>query len=242
MIERARALMLNGVRFAFDWRPGLDVEATWCRRAAVGAIRLWKELCLGPMRAMVDVGARESEFARWIVDEWPAVELVSFEPDKRHTPRGWVSRAALGSKAARAYLKEEIGLSCPFVVPTDPGNQCTEIQIARFDSLDVQVARPAMLKVDAENCTLDAVRGFGKGLQYFSVVVCEVSNDYGPDQPHLHEYSMSALPFIANEMWRAGFRFARVLDCGPAVPHRITHTDIAFYDSRSIEIERNENQ
>lgn len=73
----------------FRWRLGT-------RRAAEATIRHIERGILQP-RALVDAGARKSEFMRYLVNKWPFARVLSFEPDERFMPLGEVFRSKLGT-------------------------------------------------------------------------------------------------------------------------------------------------
>lgn len=221
-IERLQSYMLNGARLAFDWQRFRSIDETWNRRPAQNALRLWTELGFGELKALVDVGARRSEFASWILRECPNAQLVSFEPDVRFTPLGNIRRQALSSIGGRGRL--DFGPSCPCLDFEKNG----PVEVCRFDDLGLRVPQPAMLKVDAEDSTLDALNGFGDRLKDFALIIAEVAN-YHPNQPRLNGYARTALYKITRYMGVYGYVCSRILDVGPYMPNRVASSDIAFW-------------
>jgi hypothetical protein len=69
-------------------------------RAAVGAMRHIEESGVEP-RALVDAGARNSEFMRVLARRWRLAGVSSFEPDWRFWPIGYVYRLKLGNGGTR---------------------------------------------------------------------------------------------------------------------------------------------
>lgn len=220
--SRIQSYLLNGLRLAFDWRPWVGTGQTWNRRPALNALNLWQELRLGPLRALVDVGARESEFSKWILSECPQAKLISFEPDARLVPQGEIRREALSSVSGSGRLDYNCVCPCLDIEQSGP------VLVRRYDSLGLRVPTPAMLKVDAEDSTFAALDGFGERLRDFSLVVAEIANCH-PEEPRLGSYAETAMYKISRHMGKFGFVCARVLDCGPYVPGRVLSIDVAFW-------------
>jgi hypothetical protein len=166
-------------------------------------------------QTLVDVGANNSQWSRWLRDEWPDMRIISFEPLDEFKPIGEVHRVALGDERCSVRMKSERGASHIVGDGTIP--------VWRFDNIAIAVSKPAILKIDCENYTAKALRGFGERIHRFDVVVVEMWNHY----PELSHFSNQQC-----EIWRfmmdAGFRTARVVDCEYAIG-TIPVYDIAFY-------------
>lgn len=99
------------------------------------------------------------------------------------------------------------------------------VPVHRFDGLGMQVLSPAILKVDCENYTAQALRGFGSSIKDFSLVVIEMWNE---DDSHELPQFKNQQAEIWEFMLANGFRMARVIDYEYAVGS-IPVYDIAFY-------------
>lgn len=181
---------------------------------ATSTIKLIHELGITP-RTLVDVGAHESEWASWLLKEWPDLKLTSIDPLPTLRTKGEVIRCAL-SDQKKAYA---------FHFEWDERAQVSPV--VRGDSLPINLTPPAILKIDCEDFTAGAMRGFGHRLALFDVVVVEMWND-----PPAY---WGECPNQQAEIWRialdAGFRLARVVDIHWK-PHWIQAYDIAFYRVR----------
>jgi len=165
-------------------------------------IELCKELGITP-KTLIDAGACESQWAHWIVKEWPDIRVVSIEPCPTSRTIGEVIKAGLSNSGGVADFSWE-------------GRE-SHVNVVRFDSLPITIARPSILKIDCEEYTYRAMLGFGKRLREFDVVVVEMWNGDKNDQASIWR--------AAND---AGLQCARVIDVG-WLPRKIALYDIAFY-------------
>lgn len=192
------------------------------RRGTAHVIQLIRELGITP-RHLVDVGANKSQWAVWLVKVWPDLHIDSFEPLHGFTPIGNIWRCALSDEEGQAVMVEKSGGS-HITAEADGINRHT-VPVHRFDGLGMQILSPAILKVDCENYTAQALRGFGRRINDFSLVVIEMWNDWDlRELPHFKNQQAEIWEFmLAN-----GFRMARVTDYEYAVGS-IPVYDIAFY-------------
>jgi FkbM family methyltransferase len=138
--------------------------------ATTRLIDFWEEIFKQSPNHLVDVGANSSGFAYWLKERWPNMHIDSFEPQPELNPIGNVHRMALGSTNETKWLN----LHGPASYVSDSGDIL--VSIARFDSLNLPIQSPALLKVDAENLTFDVLQGFGSRLDEFAMVVVEMWN------------------------------------------------------------------
>lgn len=229
MKHRIHELLVNGLHAAFNWKPRTTLWENQCRRTSQNLIALLDELGMEP-REFWDVGANESQIARWLVNNYPGMAVISFEPCQRFTPLGTVLRLALSDEdEGKVTMTDQnfSGEACPHIgYPI--GEACEVVEAVRFDSLNFSVRSPAVLKIDAENYTLKALRGFGARLDDFAVVVCEIVN-HMPDQSQMRELEAFEAVRIHHLMEGRGFTKSRVLDTGSFYQNRITHLDVAFW-------------
>lgn len=102
-------------------------------RAAVGTRRVVEASGVEP-RSLVDAGARNGEFMQVLCRRWPKAEAVSFEPDTRFCPCGYVYRERLGD--------------------CEPDKRLS----------DYSFPWPALLKVDCDEATVRVLRGADLGV------------------------------------------------------------------------------
>jgi FkbM family methyltransferase len=190
-------------------------------RSAGNTIRLIEELGIVP-GTIVDAGANDSQWAYWITRRYPSARLISFEPNPNHHPMGEVQRIALGNRSESGNLFLA-GESSRLLSSAATGT-CA-VQVRRFDELALQFERPAILKIDCENKTAEALEGFGDRIGEFSVVVAEMCNDSEcwPD----HEEYQSQPAQILRHMLGRGFD-TRIVDVGYDFG-RISLYDMAFF-------------
>jgi FkbM family methyltransferase len=198
------------------------------RRGTAHVIKLLHDLNITP-RTLVDVGANNSQWARWIKQEYPGLAVISFEPLGCFHPIGEVIRMALGDRAGFADMKIQRGAShiTRHYTAVRGSSSSPAIRIERFDQLNpaLKFNRPAVLKLDCENYTAAALRGFGRRLADFDLIVVEMWNDY----------PTSEVPQFSNQqadIWRImldhGFRMARAVDAEYST-RTIPTYDLAFW-------------
>lgn len=146
-------------------------------------------------KSIVDVGANVGQFyllSRWL---WPDAVIVSIEPLRQQF--AMLARAgrrdelhvrvesALGDRNSQGSLNvAEDSDSSSLLRASDsqlssfPNSKVVNIQdveIVRFDSLDVELVRPALLKLDVQGYELSALRGFGQRLNDVDAILVELS-------------------------------------------------------------------
>ncbi len=156
---------------AAPYKPFAPHSMASNRVSTAHTIRLIKQLGIMPAH-LVDVGANESQWSKWLVREWPELMVTSFEPLKKFRPIGDVQHLALSDS------QSEMKMATTNNAYHIDDNGDTLVKSVRFDSLDLLIKKPAILKIDAENFTARALIGFGKRINEFDVVVVEMWNEY----------------------------------------------------------------
>ena len=162
----------------------------------------------------VDVGANESQWGRQSTRRYPAVPILSFEPNPDCHPIGTIFPIALSDSPGSGYFIERGGMEI-----TEDKQGFASFQVARFDSLpDLSFARPAVLRVDCESYTARVLKGFGSRIHEFAVVIVEMWN---------HSRGVGSFRNQQAEMWRFmldnEFRGAR------AIATEFSTTEVPFY-------------
>ena len=190
-------------------------------RCAKDTIRLCNDLKIIPF-TLVDVGANKSQWSIWLKRKWKnSLNIISFEPNINFVPKGDnIFRLALtnSNRDDNINLVDNGGSS----YISDTGT--LKCKACRFDSLEIKIVRPAILKVDCENFTYKALEGFGERLKEFDVIVCEMWNYYS-DLPQFVNQQLD----IWKLMLSIGKKNCRVLDAVLTAKDGIPSYDIAFY-------------
>jgi FkbM family methyltransferase len=193
------------------------IKDRWFNAQSAGnTIQLLHELGITP-KTLVDVGANNSQWAVWIKKHWLGIWVISFEPHPDFKPIGSVHRAALADKSGMARFASNGQESC-----ISPAGQIS-VPVWRFDSLPLKFDRPAILKVDAENFTYQALLGFGHRLEEFDVVVVEMWNSAGRKDQQADIWKL---------MLENGKTRCRMVDAVWTAGHGIPSYDAAFYSPR----------
>jgi hypothetical protein len=197
----------SGWLLANQWRG-----PEWQQTGRVMA--LLDELNVHPL-PLVDVGARYSHWALQLKKRFPAMNVISFEPDEQFQPIGGSCRMALSDRCCMGDMVE----GSMHVREMKRGGN---FRVARFDSLNIQITRPAILKIDTEYHTSRSLLGFGERIKEFDVVVCEMANKV-PEMPGAESQQAEIIEFmLAN-----GFRGIRTVFA--EFDRELSHTDVAFY-------------
>jgi len=140
--------------------------------------------------------------------------VISFEPDEQFQPIGCSYRVALSDRCCMGDMVE----GSMHVREMKRG----DFRVARFDSLNIQITRPAIVKIDTEYHTSRSLLGFGERIKEFDVVVCEMANKV-PEMPRAETQP----PEIIEFMLANGFRGMRTVFA--EFDRELSHTDVAFY-------------
>ena len=172
-IEIANAVFSR--EYLFDWIPALSGN----RKDAQNVIALCDMIGFMP-EVLYDVGANESQWARHIVRRWPKVRVVSFEPNESCRPFGKTKRdMAKGHFLYPVALSSRPGAGRMDCQGASVGGEVRRVEMGpvpiwRFAGLGEKVPSNAMLKIDCESGTYDALIGFADDIHKFTVVVVEV--------------------------------------------------------------------
>lgn len=202
-------IMLPYFRFSFKKDELVNL------RSAFNTIGLCNSLGIVP-DTLVDVGAANSQWAIWLKKSFSKMRVISFEPLMAFSPIGELHRYALGEHASSGMMIYDGKSSRISPEGTEP------VSIMRFDQLDIDISGTCVLKVDAENYTAAALKGFGKHLSRFSLVVVEMWNDY-----QFPEF-INQQATIWKTMLDAGFTYSKMVDAEYAA-WTFPCYDMAFY-------------
>lgn len=189
------------------------------RRSAVATIRWLERNGIEP-KTLVDAGANNSQWMRRLARRWPGASVVSFEPQARCRPIGKWHAVGLGKAPATMKLVGE-GTSAR-LVPC-PDKRQADVAVRRLDEYEAEFATPAVLKVDCEDHTYDALVGAGKALGKFACVVVEIWE--GLDAPCEGRNRHAEIHHL---MFKHGFNRAMTVGAMPWRNH-VSITDALFW-------------
>ena len=184
------------------------------RRSALNTISLCHRLAIQPA-LLVDMGARNSEWAQYLVRRWPKLVVWSFDPSANAKPIGKHFVMACADRDGSLRFQE-----CGKASHVSTQGHRVVMGI-RFDSVRETFRTPAILKVDCENYSFEALRGCGNWLRQFELVHIEMTNRVTRSQ-HTN---------VQAEIWQmmlnSGFDYAETVDAA-VWPRAIDYTDVAF--------------
>lgn len=161
----------------------------------------------GDFRTVIDVGANRGQFALVARATWPQARIISFEPVPSAAARFSavfendsaveLHRIALGS------VTEERVLTVP---DADDGASFLvqlrgvplKVQVQCLDEVELDLARPALLKLDVQGFELEVLKGALLTLPLIDAVIAECSFAAAPPIPTASE--------LVDFMSQAGFR------------------------------------
>lgn len=200
----------------WKWKDGFSHNGQ--RRMVNAVAGICERLNIKPVH-LVDCGAYDSEWALAFLKFFPQSRITSIEPLHHTRTIGEVHKFALsdvGGKRELEYLGKK-----------------SRVVFRRFDSLGIRIDQPAVLKIDCEQDTAKALRGCGKELDKFAVVVVEMWNDYKSDSGYDTSTKLQAQ--VWETMLQHDFKFAQVVDV-PYYPDGIYSYDIAFYKTPMLSV------
>jgi hypothetical protein len=185
------------------------------RRSAWGTIRKLTSLGIYP-KTLIDFGAHNSEWSIYLSRHWPSMKVVSFEPNTDCNPIGEVHREGLSNK--REDFKLDVSMD---IAGFKSPKGTKDIFAYRYDELNLKINYPAILKVDCENMTYEALEGCGKLLESFSAIHSEMTND------ELEGQYVNRSQDICKLLYDHGFTKMHVVDCA-VWPRNISYFDALF--------------
>lgn len=138
------------------------------RRSAQNTISILKKNGI-VINTIFDVGANNSQWTRWLIKEWKYVNVHSFEPLRTAKPLGKHYQFALGDSYKIDTVLFKVG------GPSGTGsNIATEgdyfVDYKRFDGLDIIIPINSIVKIDCEDETFGALKGFGERINEFKAL------------------------------------------------------------------------
>lgn len=150
----------------------------------------------GNFRTVIDVGANRGQFALVARATWPEARIISFEP----VPSAAATFSAVfegdsGVELHRFALGSAMEERVLTVPAADDGASFLvqlrgvplTVQVRRLDAVDLDFARPALLKLDVQGFELEVLKGASLTLPFIDAVVAECSFAAAPPIPPASE-------------------------------------------------------
>lgn len=182
------------------WRPFDHATYVLCRRLQ----------CVVPnLHFVLDGGANVGQFSRAIAQEYPGVRILAVEPiadtarllrsNLRDVPQLNIAQVALGSARGTASMYRHtysemtsmLDLSKEAKAGKGASTTIADVEVVTLDALlrDEDIPSPALLKLDLEGFSLEALKGATECIRRFDHVLVEV--EYLPlyeHEPTLEEH------------------------------------------------------
>lgn len=165
---------------------------------------------------IVDVGAYEGEWTRLATNIWPSSRAIMVEANRAKLQKlraiGETHCVLLGAEHdSRVMFNVMETGSSVFSEHSSVIRQQEERRISTFDSLNLRIDPPALLKIDTQGYELEVLKGASNSLPYFEAVLLEVAliemNKGAPLLKEVIEF-MDGLGFVACDILETHRRFS----------------------------------
>lgn len=185
------------------------------RRSALTTIAELHRLDITP-KTIVDAGCNRSQWSRWLHREYPQATIHSIDVQDLK-PLGYFHRWALGEQEGHAKFK----VLGPDTHRDEGGT--LEMPVRRLDQLGLVIQSPAVLKVDCESSTFEALKGASGILDQFCAVIVEMQNPTSGYHDCSENHQMSIIKFLSEH----GFSKLQAVDAS-VWPNHIHVWDALF--------------
>ncbi|HLW70714.1 MAG TPA: FkbM family methyltransferase [Candidatus Binataceae bacterium] len=164
-------------------------------------------------QTIVDVGAFEGDWSRLAKRVWPAASLRMVEPNLEKQARLGAVAKDLDAALLCELLGADDGQQVQFHLMESGSSIMSERsplprtveqrELRRLDSLFPELARPGLLKIDAQGYELEILKGAGAILPAFEAILVEIAIiEINVGAPLLHDVVafMKSLGFIAYDI------------------------------------------
>jgi len=209
---------MNPISLMLDLRGWIDT-----RRSAVATMTQLARLDFVP-KTLIDAGANNSQWMRRLAARYPKAKVLSFEPQNNCRPIGIVRGVALSDCEGTSRMHgtgTSAFLDCGIGSPGIFG--AAGVTVHKLDRYAGEVNRPALLKVDCEDHTFNALNGGPQVLEKCLVVVVEIWE--GLDWPCADRNRHAEIHSL---LWMAGFNRAMTVGAMPWRNH-VSQTDVLFW-------------
>lgn len=143
-----------------------------------------KKLIGQPPKMLIDVGAYIGEFSEAFLFNYPDAKIIAFEPNPENynkltkMPNVQAYSFGLWDKNTKKtyYLNKDKNADDQnsFLKPKKYNPEKMEIELKRFDSLNIAIEQPCFLKIDVEGAEYQVLQGFGDFLKAIDAVQVEI--------------------------------------------------------------------
>lgn len=136
----------------------------------------------GEFKTLIDVGANRGDFSRAFLFSFKNSKVYAFEPLKEHQTtlekmKISVSNFGLWNENKKLIFNAELesdGVNSSFLKPRGFVPDKRELEVKRFDALNIPIERPCFLKIDTEGTEDKVLEGFGKRLNEVDIIQVEI--------------------------------------------------------------------
>ncbi len=124
---------------------------------------------------VLDVGSNAGEFAKAAKFNFPEATILTFEPLRKHLSD---FNFGLWNKNTKKefYINDNRDVESSFLEPETFEGRKEEIELKRFDCLDIKIQKPCFLKIDVEGAEDKVLEGFGDILKEIDIIQVETTH------------------------------------------------------------------
>ena len=204
-----------------------------------------KNLIKKDFKTIIDVGANRGDYSKASNFYFPHAIIYAFEPilnklNKLNSiPNVKVFSLGLWDANDKAMfnIPKEYDLGSSFLeigdesfIHKEPGKisyKKIEIKRKRFDSLDIKIEKPCLLKIDTEGSELNVLKGFGNKLKDVDIIQLEVNfQENFKNQPKLSDLIKYLEDFGFKAFIQKSVRYDK--------DNKINHCDLIFIRNKGI--------
>jgi FkbM family methyltransferase len=181
--------VLGHVKQAFNYLTERYLDHRFERTAGIPSEqRLVRQLASANLvpKTVIDVGVAEG--TPWLYENYPEAKFFLFDPTPQSLPhmRAWSKH--LNADIFNIGLSDHDGLASLDVRPQQPSDSSLfrqldstmsphviEVDVRRFDTINLKFARPALMKIDVQGAELMVLKGMGDRIGAIDCFVIETN-------------------------------------------------------------------